>query len=118
MFNKLLFIISITFLKTVLWWLFTLSEFAQSEKEKEEKEGMNATIQDINKSTNQPIQNTTQSANETREAIPIQKNVTDFGANITEEAKDLIGNMGEGIQNLSSGNLSLILWFKYFYFRV
>jgi len=41
--------------------------------------------------------------------VPIQKNVTDFGTNNTEGAKDLVGNMGEGIQNVSSGNLSLIL---------
>ena len=86
--------------------VLSVSAFAQSG----EKEGLNQTSQDINKSTNQSIQNTTQAlANETGEAFPIQKNVTDLGANITEEAKDLIGNMGEGIQNLSSGNLSLIL---------
>ena len=66
-------------------------------------------MKDISKSTNQTIQNTNHSGNETGEAVPIQKNVTDFGANITEGAKDLVGNMGEGIQNFSSGNLSLIL---------
>jgi hypothetical protein len=88
---------------------FTILTFAQSEGE--EKERMNQTImQDISNSTNQSIQNTTQTtANETGEAFPIQKNVSDVGANITEGAKDLVGNMGEVIQNFSSGNLSLIL---------
>jgi hypothetical protein len=97
--------LSITFLATafILSSIFTLiSAFAQSE-------GINQTMQDISKSTSQPIKNTTQSANETGEAVPIQKNVTAFGANITEGAKDLVGNMGKGIQNFSSGNLSLIL---------
>ena len=101
-YNNLIFIISIVFLPTAI---ITVLAFAQSEEK-----GINQTLlQDINKSTNQTIQNTTQSANGTGEAIPIQKNVTDLGANITEGAKDLLGNMGEGIQNLSSGNLSLIL---------
>jgi hypothetical protein len=110
-YNKLVFIRSITFMTTTFTLLsfFTILTFAQSGGE--EKERMNQTImQDINKSTNQPIQNTTQTtANEMGEAFPIQKNVTDFGANITEGAKDLVGNMEEGIQNFSSGNLSLIL---------
>ncbi len=83
----------------------SVSAFAQSEKEK----GINQTLQDISKSTNQPIQNTTQSVNETGKAVPIQENVTKFGSNTTEGAKDLVGKMGEGIQNLSSGNLSVIL---------
>jgi hypothetical protein len=43
------------------------------------------------------------------ETVPIQKNVTDFGANITEGAKGLVENMGEGIQNFSNGNLEGIL---------
>ena len=110
-YNKLVFIRSITFLATIFTLLsfFTILTFAQSEGE--EKERMNQTImQDISNSTNQPIQNTTQTtANETGEAFPIQKNVSDVGANITEGAKDLVGNMGEVIQNFSSGNLSLIL---------
>jgi hypothetical protein len=72
---------------------------------------MNQTMQDINKSTNQHIQNASQTiSNETGEAFSIQKkNLTDLGVNITEGAKDLVGNMGEGIQNFSNGNLSLIL---------
>jgi hypothetical protein len=79
--------------------LITISTFAQSE---EQKEGINQTMQDISKATNQPIHNTTQTtANETGEAFPIQKNITDFGANITEGAKDVVGNIGEGLQNLT-----------------
>ena len=102
-YNKLVFIRSITFLATIFTLLsfFTILTFAQSEGE--EKEKMNQTImQDISNSTNQPIQNTTQTtANETGEAFPIQKNVTNFGANITKGAKDLVGNIGEGLQNLT-----------------
>jgi hypothetical protein len=111
-YNKLFFVIStttfiiITFI--LLLSLFTNSSFAQSGEE--EKEIMNQTMQDISKSTNQPIQNTTQTtSNDTGEVLPIQKNVTNFGVNITEGAKDTVGNIGEGIQNFSSGNLSLIL---------
>lgn len=111
-YNKLVFIRSITFMTTTftLLSIFTVSIFPQSGGE--EKERMNQTIMqdNISKSTNQPIQNNIQTtANETGEAFPIQKNVTDLGANITEGAKDLVGNMGKGIQNLSSGNLSLFL---------
>jgi len=108
MYTKLFLVMSITFLTTTFTLLsfFTGSAFAQLE----ERNGINQTMQDISKSTNQSIQNTTQAlANETGEAFPIQKNVTDLGANITEGAKDLVGNIGGGIQNLSSGNLSLIL---------
>ena len=73
-------IISIVFL---LVTALTVSTFAQSEEK-----GINQTIQDISKSTNQPIQNASQtSANEMGEAVPIQKNVTNLGANITEGAK-------------------------------
>ncbi len=79
---------------------FTILTFAQSEVE--EKERMNQNMQDISNSTNLSIQNTTQTtANETGEAFPIQKNVTNFGANITKGAKDLVGNIGEGLQNLT-----------------
>jgi membrane-anchored glycerophosphoryl diester phosphodiesterase (GDPDase) len=100
-YNQLVYIRSITFFTTTFTLLsfFTILTFAQSEVE--EKERMNQTMQDISNSTNLPIQNTTQTtANETGEAYPIQKNVTDFGANITEGAKDLVGNIGEGLQNL------------------
>ena len=82
---ELVFIRSITFLATIFTLLsfFTILTFAQSEGE--EKEKMNQTImQDISNSTNQPIQN-----------------VTNFGANITKGAKDLVGNIGEGLQNLT-----------------
>ena len=57
-------------------------------------------MKDIIKSTNQTIQNTSQSANEAGETVPIQKNVTDVGANITEGTKDLAENMGKGLHDL------------------
>lgn len=48
-----------------------ISTFSQSEEEEEE---INQTLlQDISKSTNQTIQNTTQSANGIGELVPIQK---------------------------------------------
>ena len=109
-YNKLFLLILITFQITtlILLTLSTISLFAQSEEV--EDKGMNQTMKDISKSTDQPIQNASQTTtNETGEAFPLQKNVTDLGANITEGAKNLVGNMGEGIQNFSSGNLSLIL---------
>ena len=99
--------LTITFIS--LLSLSNVSTFAQSD-EKWQDRIMNQIMENISKSTNQPIQNTTQTtSNETGEVIPIQNNVTDFGANITEGAKDTVGNIGEGIQNFSSGNLSLIL---------
>ena len=109
-YNKLFLLILITFQITtlILLTLSTISLFAQSEEV--EDKGMNQAMQDISKSTDQPIQNASQTTtNETGEAFPLQKNVTDLGTNITEGAKNLVGNMGEGIQNFSSGNLSLIL---------
>ncbi|MGZ5490826.1 MAG: hypothetical protein ACXWFC_04360 [Nitrososphaeraceae archaeon] len=41
------------------------------------------------------------SSNETGQAIPIQKNATDLGGNITKGAKNLVAKIGEGIENLS-----------------
>ena len=50
---------------------------------------------------NQPIQNASQTtANQTGEAVPIQKNVTELGANITG-AKDVVGKIGEGLEDLT-----------------
>lgn len=99
LYNNLLLIISIV---SLLVTALTVSAFAQSaEKQKEE---INQTIiQDISKSAaNQPIQNASQTtANETGEAVPIQKNVTDLGANITEGAKDVVGKIGEGLEGLT-----------------
>ena len=87
-------IISIVFL---LVTALTVSTFAQSEEK-----GINQTMQDISKSTNQPIQNASQtSAKEPKEAVPIQNNVTALGANITEGAKDIAGKIGEGLQDLT-----------------
>jgi hypothetical protein len=97
-YNKLFLIISATFLSTtfILLSLFTVSSLAQSEEK-----GINQT-KDISKSINQPVQNASQTtANETGEAVPIQKNVTDLGENITEGAKDVVGKIGEGLQDLT-----------------
>ena len=99
--NKLFSTISTTtFLSTtfiLLLSLFTVSALAQSEEK-----GMNQTIQDISKSINQPVQNASQTAaKETGEAVPIQKNVTDLGENITEGAKDVVGKIGEELQDLT-----------------
>jgi predicted transcriptional regulator len=98
LYNNLLLIISIV---SLLVTALIVSAFAQS-AEKQEKEGINQTMQDISKSANQPIQKANQTtANETGEAVPIQKNVTDLGANITEGAKDVIGKIGEGLEGLT-----------------
>ena len=107
-YNKLVFIRSIIFLTTTIiisLSFFNVLAFAQSSGggEEEGKERMNQTVMqdNITKSTNQPIQNNTQiTANETCEAFPIQKNVTDLGANITEGTKDVIGIIGEKLQDL------------------
>jgi hypothetical protein len=77
----------------ILLILPTVLVFAQSGEEVEHKK-MNQTMQDISKSTIQPIQNESQTTtNDTDETFPIQKNVTDLGANITEGAKDVVGKL-------------------------
>jgi hypothetical protein len=58
----------------------------------------NQTEENIVKETNQTLINP--SSNETGQAIPIQKNATDLGGNITEETKDVVGKIGEGLENL------------------
>lgn len=60
--------------------------------------GTNQTEQNIVKETNQTLINP--SFNEAGQAIPIQKNATDLGGNITKGAKDVIGKIGEGLENL------------------
>ncbi|HET9805936.1 MAG: hypothetical protein ACM3VV_03720 [Deltaproteobacteria bacterium] len=73
---------------------FTASTFEQSD-------GKNHTMQNMEESANQTIQNMSQSTNKTGEAIPIQKNITDLGSNLTEVAKKLAKSIDEGIKNLS-----------------
>ena len=97
LYNNLLLIISIV---SLLVTALTVSAFAQSAEK--QKERINQTMQDISKSANQPIQHDSQTtANETGEAFPIQKNITDLGANITEGAKDIVGKIGEGLEGLT-----------------
>lgn len=71
---------------------FSVSTFALSN-------GTNQTEQNIVKETNQTL--ISPSSNETGQAIPIQKNATDLGGNITKGAKNLVAKIGEGIENLS-----------------
>ena len=78
-------------LSVVLLITFSVSTFALSN-------GTNQTEENIVKETNQSLINP--SSNETGQAIPIQKNVTDLGGNITEGAKDVVGKIGEGLKNL------------------
>ncbi len=73
---------------------FTASIFGQPDR-------TNHSMQNIEESTNQTIQNMSQSINKTGEAIPIQKNVTDLGSNLTEVAKKLAKSIDEGLKNLS-----------------
>ena len=71
---------------------FSVSTFAFSN-------GTSQTEQNIVKETNQTL--ISPSSNETGQAIPIQKNATDLGGNITKGAKNLVAKIGEGIENLS-----------------
>ena len=71
---------------------FSVSTFALSN-------GTNQTEQNVVKETNQTL--ISPSSNETGQAIPIQKNATDLGGNITKGAKNLVAKIGEGIEDLS-----------------
>ena len=71
---------------------YSVSTFALSN-------GTSQTEQNIVKETNQTL--ISPSSNETGQAIPIQKNATDLGGNITKGAKNLVAKIGEGIENLS-----------------
>ena len=71
---------------------FSVSTFALSN-------GTNQTEQNVVKETNQTL--ISPSPNETGQAIPIQKNATDLGGNITKGAKNLVAKIGEGIEDLS-----------------
>ena len=70
---------------------FNVSTFALSNE-------TNQMEQNIVKATNQTL--ISPSSNETGQAIPIQKNATDLGGNITEGAKNLVSNVGKGIKDL------------------
>jgi hypothetical protein len=71
---------------------FTVSIFALSD-------GTNQTGQKILQETNQTL--ISPSSDETGQVIPIQKNATDLGGNITENAKNMVANIGEEIENLT-----------------
>ena len=71
---------------------FTVSTFALSD-------GTNQTQQKILKETNQTM--ISPSSNETGQVIPIQKNATDLGGNITENAKNIVTTIGKKIENLT-----------------
>ena len=71
---------------------FSVSIFAQSD-------GTNQTGQKILKETNQTL--IRPSSEQTGQVIPIQKNATDLGGNITENAKNMVANIGKEIENLT-----------------
>ncbi len=71
---------------------FTVSIFALSD-------GTNQTGQKILQETNQTL--ISPSSDETGQVIPIQKNATDLGGNITENARNMVANIGEEIKNLT-----------------
>ena len=71
---------------------FTVSIFALYD-------GTNQTEQKILKETNQTM--ISPSSDETGQVIPIQKNATDLGGNITENAKNIVANIGKEIENLT-----------------
>ena len=94
MYNKLFLIIpTVAILATVLTLAtFTVSTFAQSE-------GTNETMKNVGESDNQTGENMQQGANKTGEAI--QGNASGIGSKITEGAKDVIGSIGEKLQDLA-----------------
>ncbi len=71
---------------------FTVSIFALYD-------GTNQTEQKIFKEMNQTM--ISPSSDETGQVIPIQKNATDLGGNITENAKNIVANIGKEIENLT-----------------
>ena len=92
-YNKLFIGSATGFLTSILLLTsFTVSIFAQSD-------GTNQTGQKILKETNQTL--ISPSSEETGQVIPIQKNATDLGGNITENAKNMVANIGEEIENLT-----------------
>ena len=93
-YNRLSLVLTTTGFLTLILILttFSVSTFALSN-------GTNQTEKNIVKETNQTL--ISPSSNETGQAIPIQKNATDLGGNITKGAKNLVAKIGEGIENLS-----------------
>jgi predicted PurR-regulated permease PerM len=67
---------------------------AQGEDENAEQQGANQTMKDPQQSANQTMERAIQSANETGE------DVAEVGSQVTEGAKDLIGNIGNKLQDL------------------
>ena len=67
---------------------------AQGEDESEGQQGANQTLKDPQQSANQTMERAIQSANETGE------DVAEVGSQVTEGAKDLIGNIGNKLQDL------------------
>jgi len=92
-YNKLFIGSATGFLTSILLLTsFTVSIFALSD-------GTNQTGQKILQETNQTL--ISPSSDETGQVIPIQKNATDLGGNITENAKNMVANIGEEIENLT-----------------
>ena len=93
-YNKLSLVLITTGFLTLILILttFSVSTFALSN-------GTSQTEQNVVKETNQTL--ISPSSNETGQAIPIQKNATDLGGNITKGAKNLVAKIGEGIEDLS-----------------
>jgi hypothetical protein len=83
---------TVCFILILIITTFNVSTFALS-NEKNQME------QNIAKATNQTL--ISPSSNETGQAIPIQKNATDLGGNITEGAKNLVSKVGKGIKDLA-----------------
>ena len=89
-YNKLFIGSTTGFLTSILLLTsFTVSIFALSD-------GTNPTGQKIIQETNHTM--ISPSSDETGQVIPIQKNATDLGGNITENAKNLVANIGEEIE--------------------
>jgi hypothetical protein len=70
----------------------TISIFALSN-------GTNQTWQKILQETNQTL--LSPSSDETGQVLPIQKNATDLGGNITENSKKMVPNISQEIENLT-----------------
>ncbi len=92
-YNKLFIGLATGFFSSILILTsFTVSIFALYD-------GTNQTEQKILKETNKTM--ISPSSDETGQVIPIQKNATDLGGNITENAKNIVANIGKEIENLT-----------------
>ncbi len=67
---------------------------AQGEGESAGQQAVNQTMEDPQQAANQTMERAIQSANETGE------DVAEVGSKVTEGAKDLVGNIGEKLQDL------------------